>query len=139
MFLCFLIERKYVPYSKWFGSAFSAWLKCAPKMQPMLLRIMRERSWEKRQKCLALAYQELGRMHNALKVTKPVSTRLVNFFGRGYPIIDTWKFVDALEKAIPNAHLRNMEYPLGAVDQFIDHARLNQLNYFYTDLKDVIK
>ncbi len=138
MFLCFLIERTYVPYSKWFGSAFSK-LKCAKVMQPLLLRITRERSWEKRQELLAKAYQELGRMHNKLKITKPVSTRIVDFFGRGYPIIDTWKYVEALEKAIPNAHLRDMEYPLGSVDQFIDHARLNQLNYFYTDLKDVIK
>jgi hypothetical protein len=139
MFLCYLIERKYVPYSKWFGTGFSLWLKCAKTMEPLLLDALHEGDWKRRQLLLAKAYQQLGRMHNRLKITKPVSTRIVDFFGRGYPIIDTWKYVEALENAIPNEHLRNMEYPLGSVDQFIDHARINQLNYFYVDLKDVIK
>ncbi len=139
MFLCFIMERQYVPYSKWFGTAFRKWLTSAKVMQPLLLRVVREKSWQKRQELLARAYQELGKMHNRLKITDRISTRVVDFFGRGYPIIDAWKYVEGLEKVIDHPQLRDMSYPLGAVDQFIDHTRTNQLNYFYKDLKEVIK
>jgi hypothetical protein len=139
MYLCFMIEKRYIPYSKWLGTAFERWLSCGPRLKPLLLAVIREPAWERRQLLLARAYQGLGKMHNQLKITKRVSTRIIDFFGRGYPIIDAWQYVNALEKVIDNAALRNMEYPLGAVDQFIDHARTNQLNYFYRDLGDVIK
>lgn len=33
--LCFLIERQYAPYAKWFGTGFHR-LNCAPKMEPLL-------------------------------------------------------------------------------------------------------
>jgi hypothetical protein len=139
MTLCFLLERRYMPYSKWRGTAFSRWLSCASVFEPLLLTVIRESSWMRRQELLAKAYQTLGRMHNGLKITEPVSTKVVDFFGRGYPIIDAWKYVEALEEVIDNPQLKAMKYPLGAVDQFIDHTRINQLNYFYVDLKDVIK
>ena len=35
MRLCFLMERQYAPYSKWFGTAFSR-LACAPELSPLL-------------------------------------------------------------------------------------------------------
>jgi hypothetical protein len=139
MLMCFLMERRYAPYSKWFGTAFRSWLRCADDMYPILEKILAEPHWKKRQKLLATAYQKLGKMHNALNLTKPVSTDIVDFFGRGYPIIDAWKFVEALEESIRNPNLKDMKYPLGSVDQFIDHARINHLDYFYRELGDVIK
>ena len=138
MFLCFLMERTYVPYAKWLGSAFKR-LRCAPEVYPLLEQILAERNWKRRQKLLAKTYQKLGKMHNALNITRPVSTDIVEFFGRGYPIIDAWAYVDAIEKSIRNQKLKNIKYPLGSVDQFIDHARINHLDYVYWELKDVIQ
>ncbi len=40
MRLCFLMERQYAPYSKWFGTAFSR-LDCAADMSPMLWKALR--------------------------------------------------------------------------------------------------
>ncbi|HVO42603.1 MAG TPA: DUF4037 domain-containing protein [Aggregatilineales bacterium] len=37
MALCFLMERQYAPYSKWFGSGFAR-LHCAPQLTPLLQR-----------------------------------------------------------------------------------------------------
>jgi hypothetical protein len=139
MFMCFLLERKYVPYDKWLGTAFSAWLQSGKKLKPVLLKILKERSWINRQKLLADVYQELGTMTNRLKITSHISTRIIDYFGRGYPIIDAWDFEQKINDAIENEQLRTMKFPMGNVDQFINHARLTHMNYFYTELKDIIR
>lgn len=138
MNLCFFIERKYIPYTKWFGSAFIK-LKNGKRMYTHLLQILHEKDWYKRQQLLAKAFQMLGRMHNKLGITKPLTTKMIDFFGRDYPIIDVWEYVEEIEKAIAHPKLKKMRYPLGAVDQFIDHARINHMDYFFLELDEVIK
>jgi hypothetical protein len=138
MLMGFLMERTYAPYSKWFGSAFKK-LSCADSLYPLLGKILAQQHWKPRQKLLAQAYQKLGKMHNALRITKPVNTKIVDFFGRGFPIVDAWAYVEALEGSIKNKKLRNINYPLGSVDQFIDHARINHLDYVYWELENVIQ
>lgn len=139
MLMCFLLERTYAPYDKWFGTAFNAWLKCAPKIAPMLLSILKERDWFERQKLLVKVYQELGKLTNSLKIAKRVSTKVIDYFGRGYPIIDVWAFYHTLNDAIENEKLRTMKFPMGSIDQFIDHPRITHMNYIYIELKDIIK
>ncbi len=59
--------------------------------------------------------------------------------GRGYPVIDVLPYIHAIEDSLKTKTLKNMKYPLGAVDQFIDHARIGQLNEVYTELKEILK
>ena len=42
MHLCFLLEKQYAPYSKWFGTAFSR-LECASSLAPVLQGVLRRR------------------------------------------------------------------------------------------------
>ena len=73
MRLCFLMERQYAPYSKWFGTAFSR-LRCGPDLTPTLWRVVRAETWQAREDALLAAYEKLAAMHNALQLTDPVST-----------------------------------------------------------------
>jgi len=141
VFLAYLLERHYMPYAKWLGIMFRRRLPIASKMYPLLEKILHERSWRTRQRLLARAYQVLGEMHNKLKITRPLSTRIIPFPGRGYPIIKVELFIKALENSVKNKRLKmkNFKYPLGSVDQFLDHARINQINYVYRELRDIIK
>lgn len=139
MFMCFLLERKYTPYDKWFGVAFKKWLRHGPNLAPLLIDVLKEKDWFKRQETLACIYQEVGEICNELKITKPISTKIVDYFGRGYPMVDAWKFEEKIHESIQNEQLRNMKFPMGSIDQFIDHARINHMNYFYNELKDAIK
>lgn len=43
MQICFLMERQYAPYPKWFGSAFGQ-LDCASHLKPVLERVLRSAS-----------------------------------------------------------------------------------------------
>ncbi|MDB5189474.1 MAG: hypothetical protein JWL82_431 [Parcubacteria group bacterium] len=139
MFMCFLIERKYVPYAKWRGKAFVEWLKCGKELYPRLMKILDEPKWKKRQEMLAEVYQILGNMHNDLRIMEPMPTKIIEYFGRGYPVIDAWKIFFGFEKAIRNPKLLSMKYPIGSVDQFIDHVRINHMDYVYWELKDAIQ
>jgi len=138
MFLCFLIEKKYVPYAKWFGKSFDR-LNCSRRLKPIILKTIHCDDWKRRQKKIARAYQILAEMHHDLHITDPLSTKIIDFHGRGYPVIDVGQYIHEIEENIKDERLRNMQYPLGAVDQFIDHARINQMNYVYTKLKDLFK
>ena len=48
MMLCFLIERVYAPYSKWFGTGFSK-LACAPTLTPIFQRVLSAETWRERE------------------------------------------------------------------------------------------
>ncbi|MCP6756936.1 DUF4037 domain-containing protein, partial [Klebsiella pneumoniae] len=44
MALCFLMERQYAPYPKWFGSAFKR-LSCAGAISPLLWQAQSAAAW----------------------------------------------------------------------------------------------
>lgn len=136
--LCFLMERTYIPYSKWRGTAFAR-LGCAKMQLPILQAVLASADWRERQGLLARAYVALGHQHNALGVTAPVSTRLSPFPGRGYVVLEVGRFIDALRDRIDDPGLREPLYRLGAIDQFICHARINHENYVHREMRYLIR
>src|SRR6185503_19579973 len=48
MSLCFLMERQYAAYPKWFGTAFQQ-LNCASDLTPVLLRAQHAATWQERE------------------------------------------------------------------------------------------
>lgn len=48
MLLCFLMERQYAPYSKWFGTAFAR-LACANDLGPIFQQVMEAATWLERE------------------------------------------------------------------------------------------
>jgi len=49
MRLCFLSERRYVPYEKWTGTALAR-LACVPTIGPLLEQVLRADGWRARDK-----------------------------------------------------------------------------------------
>jgi hypothetical protein len=120
MRLCFLLEREYAPYSKWFGTAFAR-LDCGPELGPVLLDVVRATGWRAREDALVAAYERVTLMHNELRVTEPATTRLVQLWDRPYRV--AWADVPDLLRARLSdpAVLRIAErWPIGAPDQFRD-------------------
>lgn len=138
MRLCFLMERTYMPYSKWRGTAFER-LECAKVQLPILRRILASSDWRARQRLLASSYKALAEQHNALGVTEPVATTLSLFPGRGYLVLDVSRFIDALRDRTEDPGLRNPRYRLGSIDQFVAHARINHENYFHREMRSLIR
>lgn len=119
MKLCFLMERQYAPYSKWFGTAFSR-LACAPRLLPLFDRILNATVWKVREQALSQAYSRVSGMHNDLKITPPLPTTVSKFYDRPYVIIHAENFVDAIREAIESEEVKVLPSHLGSIDQFVD-------------------
>ncbi len=117
--LVFLMERRYAPYIKWFGSAFAR-LDGAADLAPIFTRVLQSNSWEERQTHLTAAYEFVAKRHNALRITPPLATEVSPFHQRPFMVIHADRFVDAIRAAIKSKEVCALPEHLGSVDQFID-------------------
>lgn len=117
--LCFLMERRYAPYIKWFGSAF-AQLDCAGELGPTLTRVLAASSWEERQTNLTVAYESMAHLHNALRITAPIPAEVSPFHDRPFLVIHGERFADAIRERIHSEEVLALPENLGSVDQFVD-------------------
>ncbi|WP_202870368.1 DUF4037 domain-containing protein [Kribbella sp. VKM Ac-2571] len=118
MRLCFLMERQYAPYSKWLGTAFSR-LTCGPQLAPLLLEVQRATTWQDRENALLPVYEKLSEMHNALSVTDPVATGIVQMWDRPFKVL--WgDFPAALRDRIEDPAVKELagQWPVGGADKF---------------------
>jgi hypothetical protein len=119
MKLCFLMERRYAPYSKWLGTAFTR-LPNGRRLAPLLQQVLEAPDWKARQEPLTRAYVQAGEWHNRLGITPPVAPEITSFFNRPYRVIFAGRFAEAIRAAIADAELRDLPAIIGGVDQFVD-------------------
>lgn len=115
MNLCFLMEKEYAPYSKWFGTAFKI-LKSAEKFLPIFEKILECKNWKEREKHLSKAYELLAKNHNDLKVTEQMNAKVRDYYGRPYLVIFGDKFAEKLQGKITDPELKEISL-LGSIDQ----------------------
>ncbi|QHW29932.1 DUF4037 domain-containing protein [Paenibacillus rhizovicinus] len=122
MSLCFLIERRYAPYAKWFGTAFRQ-LACAKELLPVLIAEHTAEDWREREQALAAAYQIVARMHNELQLTEPIEAKVTLFFDRPFTVIRGDRFAEALVSKIEDSSLRKLAaFKFGGIDQISDNT-----------------
>jgi hypothetical protein len=125
MELAFLHERRYWPYTKWFGTAFSR-LESGPTLAPLFDALLSADVHLTREDALIQALTLLARRHNALGVTLSVTPLAghfqvgINDAVRPYRVINAGDYVDACRDAIEHAALRGL-MAVGAFDQ-LTHA-----------------
>lgn len=119
MRLCFLMERRYAPYSKWLGTAFSR-LPCAEQLTPLFEEILRAEVWQVRDRTLAATYETLARMHNECQLTQPVSERTRFYHERPYRVLFAERFAQALMDTVQDEALRALPLHLGSIEQWVD-------------------
>lgn len=119
MRLAFLLEKKYAPYIKWFGTAF-AQLDCAADLAPVFDHVWQAASWQPREAALNEAYLYLARWHNKLQLTDPLPAEVGFFHERPYRVIHTDQYADALYEQIQDPLVRALPRGLGNLDQLSD-------------------
>lgn len=125
MKLAFLMERQYAPYSKWLGTAFSK-LKIGKKLIPVLQDVLLAKTWKTRERKLGQAYAILARQHNALKITKPLPTKVTKYYDRPYLVIHGDAFAGCIREAIRDPMVKRITPNVGSIDQFIDSTDVLQ-------------
>jgi hypothetical protein len=119
MRLGFLQERRYAPYPKWFGTAYS--MLGRPE-QPALEAALEARTWTEREAALSDAYRLVARAHNELSVTEELDPEVRPFWGRPFLVPDSDRFVNALRAAISDPAVRAIEHDAGAVNAVSDNT-----------------
>lgn len=138
MLLCFLLEKRYAPYPKWFGTAFAR-LACARELSPILGDVLRRTSWQEREYHLGLAYEFVARKQNDLKITRPLATDVRSFHGRPFKVIDADRFVKALKDEISDPAVQKITADIGSIDQFSDNTDLRSQPRLHKKLQAVYK
>jgi hypothetical protein len=142
MFLCFLQEKQYAPYPKWFGTAFQQ-LDCAAALTPILRRVQLGDTWQVREQALCEAGEYIARKHNALQVTEPIAETTSQFFDRPFRVLHTMGADKALLNAITEPQVKRLtDLPsiIGSIDHFSDSTDLRsqiawraKIRALYTD------
>jgi hypothetical protein len=136
MRLCFLMERTYAPYPKWFGTAFKR-LACAERLWPILQAVLTAGAWPARGRYLVQAYEVIAAMHNALRLTEPLPEQATSFFGRPFQVMALHGFAEALLRQIRDPAVVRItgRPPIGGLDQFSDSTDLLSDPYWRPMLK----
>lgn len=123
MGMCFLMEKKYTPYIKWFGTGFKA-LKSSKKITPLISAVLRANDWKSREKYLCQAYEYIAKLHNTLKITQPLKSKVGYFYGRPFLIINGELFADEIKKRIKDPIVKAIKFNAGSVNQFSDSSEV---------------
>jgi len=138
MGLCFLMEKRYAPYAKWLGTAFSR-LRCVPRLGPVLEAVLRSVSWEEREGRLSKAYGIVAGMHDALGLTLPLGTAVSRYHGRPYLVLHAGRFEAALRAAIEDPAVLSVPHEAGSIDQICDSTEVLANPRTYLELREFFK
>jgi hypothetical protein len=120
--LCFLLERRFAPYSKWLGSAFRR-LEASETVGPALERALEAATYLAREEALVDAYQAVAVRQNRLDITDPVEPTVRLFYGRPFRVIDASRFASACLAKVEDPFLRSLPL-VGSIDQFADSTEM---------------
>lgn len=118
MRMAFLLDRRYAPYAKWFGSAFAG-LPLAAALTPLLDRALSASDWRERGNALAAAFLALARRQQADGLTGAVEPAVGPYHERPFATINADDLVAASLAQIADETLRSLPVT-GALDQVSD-------------------
>lgn len=114
----FLLERRYAPYPKWFGSAFAR-LPIARSLAPLLDRALAADDWPARGEALAEAYLVLAQRQIADGIGGECEPVIGPYFERPFATINADDLVAASMGAIADPRLSGLAV-IGSLDQVSD-------------------
>jgi hypothetical protein len=114
----FLLERRYAPYAKWFGSAFAT-LPIAGDLTPHLHRALSVDAWQERGEALAAAYLVLAQRQLADGLGDEIAPVVGPYFDRPFTTINAEALAGAALQQVRDPMLRQLPQ-IGSVDQVTD-------------------
>lgn len=127
MRLGFVLERRYAPYSKWFGSLFKR-LKIAQELQPLLEKTLAASDWQTRQQALTQAGSLLIRASQVQGIAPDIDPEPQGFHGRPYLVVDSEGMEKALKTQIIDPDLKGLP-AIGSLSHASPQVRLyDELN-----------
>jgi hypothetical protein len=135
--LCFLMEKRYAPYSKWLGVAFMQ-LNCFEGIHLLLKDLLDAKAFSERDELFAKVYLRLVKMHNLLKITEPLEEKTRTYSAwhalregidnlaldderntRPFQVVFAERIRQALWQEIQDPELLSIGNAYGSVNQFL--------------------
>jgi hypothetical protein len=119
MKILFYYEGRYIPYSKWFGSAFKkldAYTRAGGPVQDVLL----ENSMELIEEKLCALYEAAVEGNNRIQWLPPLTNRIRRYFGRPYRVIFAETIVETLRNSIADETIRAVNLRTWGHDIILD-------------------
>ncbi|WP_330266039.1 DUF4037 domain-containing protein [Streptomyces griseorubiginosus] len=95
MRLCLLMNRRYPPYAKWLGTAFTHTPE-GSHLTPVLTAAVTAPNWRTRETHLTTAYETLATLHNQLRLTDRVDPTTRPYHSRPFRVLRADRFAEAL-------------------------------------------
>jgi hypothetical protein len=105
--IAFLIERRWAPYTKWLGTAFSR-LPIAERVGPHLSAAVHADGWRERESALCAAQRELAIATNRLGLAPEIEPGPRQFHQQDVQVLFGGRFTVALAQAIADPELRSL-------------------------------
>ncbi|GIP35657.1 DUF4037 domain-containing protein [Paenibacillus sp. J2TS4] len=121
--LCFLLERQYAPYPKWFGTAFNH-LECSKELMPYLWAAQTATIWREREEAFNNAFKQLSRLHNRLEITEMIPADVSYFHDRPFKVMDGEGIARTILNHIKDVDIRQLadRRLIGNMDQITDNT-----------------
>lgn len=135
MNLCFLMEKQYAPYPKWFGTAFKK-LDCATELLPLLLDVQLASNWKVREEALCNAYEYIACKHNRMGITDRIDEKVSLFYDRPFRVIQGSKIAQAITKSIHDPTILKLKERrlIGGIDQITDNTDFRVINQWRSNM-----
>ena len=117
--ILFYLEKKYIPYSKWFGSAFKT-LDVYDKARVLVTDALTENDPESIEEKLCPLYTFVVERHNERTDLPRLDNSIRNFFGRPYKVIFAESIIEKIIAAIDDEEIRKSDVRKYAYDIILD-------------------
>jgi hypothetical protein len=119
MKICFYLEERFIPYSKWFGSAFDT-LLIAKEIKASFMSCLTMKEADKIPRALADLYTLVVNYQNSKSLTEVIDSNVQYYYSRPYTVIFANRIVDALIDSIENQEIKLYDYRLIGLEQKVD-------------------
>jgi hypothetical protein len=117
--IAFYLEKRYIPYSKWFGSELKS-LSNYHVLEPLANQLITESNPIAIDSHLTDLYQLMVNLHNTQLELPKLSNSIRDFYGRPYNIIHAESIVDKILSSIEAEDLKKINLDKVAMDLKID-------------------
>ncbi|WP_285774768.1 DUF4037 domain-containing protein [Microtetraspora sp. NBRC 13810] len=118
--LTLLMRRRYPPYAKWLGTAYTR-LTGTAETGEALSRATAATGWREREHHLSLAYERTAALHNRLNLTAPLDPAVRPYHDRPFQVLGGHRYATALRAGITDPATAALP-PAGSIDQFCDNT-----------------
>ena len=117
--ICFYINRKYVPYSKWFGTALQN-LDSTELLSALAEDILKENNPKQIELKLCSLYEYVVKLHNQENTLPKIDNKVQNFYNRPFKVIFGENITEIIMASINDDIVRKLQLNNAALDLKID-------------------